>query len=75
MATKDILLQHLSIQLLAFCVVAWEALLVVGNVEATVTGTLESTEYTRTGGGSLQTDIKVDLEWSRGIFIIEGFGR
>ena len=75
MTTEDILFQNLSIQLLAFWVIAWEALLVVGNVETTVASTLESTEHARTGRGSLETNIEVDLEWSRCIFIVEGLSR
>ena len=73
--TENVLLQHLSIQLLAFWVITWEALLVVGDIETAVTGALESTEHTGTGGGSLETNIEVDLERSGSIFIIEGLGR
>jgi len=44
--------------------VAWESLGLVWHVEATVTGTLEGSEESGTGGGSLKTDIKEGLEWS-----------
>ena len=73
--TENILLQHLGIQFLAFWVVTWEALLIVGDIETAVTSTLESTEHTGAGGGSLETDIEVDLERSGGIFIFEGLDR
>ena len=73
--TENVLLQHLSVQLFAFWVVTWEALLVVRDIESTITSTLESTEYTGAGRGSLETDIKIDLERSGGIFIFEGLDR
>ena len=41
---------------------AGESLLLVGDVEATVGGTLHGTEDTVTGGGADETDIKVGLE-------------
>lgn len=41
---------------------AGESLLVVGNVETTVSGTLHSTEDTVTSGGAHETDIEVSLE-------------
>ena len=74
MTTKYVLLQYIGIQLFTLLVITWESLFVVRNVETTVAGALESTEYTRTGGSSLETNIKVDLEWSGCIFVIEGFG-
>ncbi len=41
---------------------AGESLLVVGNVETTVSGTLHSTEDTVTSGGAHETNVKVSLE-------------
>lgn len=41
---------------------AGESLLGVGNVEATVAGTLHGTEDTVTGGGADETDVEVSLE-------------
>lgn len=74
-ATEDILLENLSIKLLAFGVIARETLLIVGDVEATVGSTLEGTEHTRTRRRALETDVKVTLEWSGSIFIVERLGQ
>lgn len=41
---------------------AGESLLVMGNMETTISGTLHSTEDTVTSGGADETDIKVSLE-------------
>lgn len=68
--TVDVLLQNLSVELLGLRVVARETLLVVGNEEATVGGTLEGTEHTGTSRRALETDVKVALERTRRILLI-----
>jgi hypothetical protein len=70
-ATEDVFLQNLSIELLRLGVVARETLLVVGNVKATVRSTLEGTKDTRTSRCALETDIKVTLEWPRSVLVVE----
>lgn len=44
--------------------VTWESLVVVGNVNSTVNGTLHGSEDSVTGGGSNETNIQVSSEWS-----------
>ena len=75
MATEDVLLQDLSVELLRLWVEAGEALLVVGDVETTVGGTLEGTEDTRTSRRALETDVEVTLEWPGSILIVKGLGQ
>lgn len=65
--TEDVLSQQLSVQLLRLNVPTWESLSGVRNVQTTVRSTLQDTEDSSTGGGSLQTNVQVDLEWSWGI--------
>ena len=45
-------------------VVAWESLLVVGDEETTVAGTLHGTENSVTSGGAGETNIEESLEWA-----------
>ena len=73
-ATEDVLLQDLSIELLGLWVVAWEALLVVGDVDTTVGSTLEGTEHTRTSRRALETDVEVALERPGSILVVKGLG-
>lgn len=44
--------------------VTWESLVVVGNVDSTVNGSLHGSEDSVTGGGSDETNIQVSSEWS-----------
>jgi len=44
--------------------VTWESLGVVWHVDTSVTCTLEDTEDSGTGGGSVETNIEKSLEWS-----------
>ena len=74
-ATEDVLLQDLSVELLRLWVEAGETLLVVGNVDTTVGSTLKGTEDTRTSRRALETDIEVALEWPRSILVVEGLGQ
>merc|ERR1711990_685209 len=46
---------------------AREAVVVMGHVEATITGTLHGSENSVTGGGADKTNIKVGLEGSAGL--------
>lgn len=75
MSTEDVLLQDLGVELLALWVVAGETLLVVGDVEATVGGTLEGAEHTRTSRRAPETDIEVTLEWPGRILVVEGLNQ
>jgi hypothetical protein len=45
-------------------VVSWESLLLVGDVETTVAGTLHGTEHSVSSGGADETDIEESLEWA-----------
>mmetsp|Transcript_30717 Transcript_30717/g.67082 ORF Transcript_30717/g.67082 Transcript_30717/m.67082 type:complete len:308 (+) Transcript_30717:105-1028(+) len=60
--THDVLLQDLGVELLALLVVTSETLLVVGNIHATVAGTLEGGEHLGTSGGTLDANIEESLE-------------
>lgn len=42
----------------------WESLVLVGDVESTVTGSFHGSENTVSGGGSDETNIEVCLEWA-----------
>lgn len=73
--SEDVLFEDLSIQLLGLWVVSGETLLVVGNVNTTVTSTLEGTEHTGTSRSTLETNVKVTLERPGSIFLIESLGQ
>ena len=62
-ATKDVLAEGLSVELLGLDVVTREALLGVRNVETTVRSTLHGTEDTGTSGCADETNIEETLEW------------
>lgn len=74
MSTEDVLLEDLSVQLLALHVVSGESLLGVGDEDSTIGGTLHGTKETVTGGSPLETDIEVGLEWSWGILVVQLLG-
>lgn len=74
MSTEDILLQRLSIKLLALRIIPREPFIRVRNEDSTVRGTLERTEYSRTSRCALETDIEVGFERSGSIFVVELFG-
>lgn len=63
MTTDDVLLENLGVDSLALWVESWESLLVVGDEDTTIRGTLHGTEDSVTGRGSSETDIEVGLEW------------
>ncbi|RUP35254.1 hypothetical protein BC936DRAFT_138506 [Jimgerdemannia flammicorona] len=67
-AAVDVLAEDLGVELLAFDVVAGETVLAVGDEDTAVRRTLESSEDTRAGGGTLQADIKEGLEGTRRVF-------
>jgi hypothetical protein len=46
-----------------------EVLITVGDVEPSITGTLETTEDTRTTGSTLKSNIEDGLEWTLGIIL------
>ena len=59
--TENVLLQDLIIELLGLGIVAREALLVMGDEDTTVGGTLEGTEHTRTSRRAFETNVEVAL--------------
>ena len=61
-AAEDALAVHVGVVLLGVAVVAREALLGVGDVEAAVGGTLEGAEDAASGGGGLAADVEEDAE-------------
>ncbi|GIL83352.1 hypothetical protein Vretifemale_12173, partial [Volvox reticuliferus] len=67
MTTIDILLHDLSIELLATAIVADEALLVVGNVQAAIQGTLQASKHLGASRGALQTSIQKAIKGARAI--------
>lgn len=69
-ATKDVFLEHFTIESLALWVVPRETLLGVGDEYTTVTCALHCAEDTVASGSALETNIKVALEGSWSIFII-----
>jgi hypothetical protein len=72
-ATDNVLGEDLLVERLGLGVVTGETLLRVGNVHATVRGTLHGTEQTGTGRGAAETDIEVGLERA-GLVVTEGLG-
>ena len=70
-ATDNVLLENLSVEGLGLGVVAGEALLVVGDEDTTVRGTLHGTEDTVAGRGAAETDVEVSLEGA-GLVVAEG---
>lgn len=70
-ATDNVLLENLGVEGLGLGVEAGEALLVVGDEDATVRGTLHGTEDTVTGRGAAETDVEVSLEGA-GLVVAEG---
>lgn len=66
--TEDVVSQSVSVQLLGVLVVTRETGLRVGDVDTTISGTLEGSEDSGTSGGSAQTDIQESLEGARAIF-------
>ncbi|KAL5889936.1 hypothetical protein ACKVWL_011618 [Pyricularia oryzae] len=68
-ATEDVLLQGLAVQLLALNVESGETVLGVGDEDATVRGTLHGAENTGTGGGAGKTNVEVGLEGAAGALV------
>jgi hypothetical protein len=60
--TVDVVAEKFSIEGLALNVETGETVLTVGNVDTTIGGTLDGTEKTGTGGGTLETNVKESLE-------------
>mmetsp|Transcript_15912 Transcript_15912/g.20137 ORF Transcript_15912/g.20137 Transcript_15912/m.20137 type:complete len:297 (+) Transcript_15912:312-1202(+) len=61
-SSKDTLLVHISIIILAITIVSGETLLRVRNVKSTICGTLESTKNTASSGSSLAPNIEESAE-------------
>ena len=61
-AAEDALAVHVGVVLLGVAVVAGEALLGVGDVEASVGGPLEGAEDAASGGGGLAADVEEGAE-------------
>lgn len=66
-AGNNVLSEDISIKLLSLNVETGETLGGVGDVKTTIGGTLKDTEDTGTSGGSLETNIKEDLEGTGGV--------
>merc|ERR1719348_498453 len=76
MLAKDVVTVNLWAELLALSIIAREAAVAMGNVDATVGGTLEGTEHAGAGGGAGQANVQVCPESARSsinIFNIEVF--
>lgn len=71
MTTVDVLLEDLSVEGLAFRIVAGETLLRVGDEDTTIAGTLHGTEETGSSGSALETNIEVALEGAGSVLLIE----
>lgn len=61
-SSEDVLAEHGRVELLSLGVVTRETLVLVGDVETSVDGTLHGTEDTSTGGGEVESDIKENVE-------------
>lgn len=70
MATKDVLLENLSIKLLALGVVPGEPLLRMWDENATIRGALQRTKHARSCGCALEANIEVALERARCVLLI-----
>lgn len=66
MGAHDVLAVNLGIELLRFGIVTRKTFGAMGNVNATIDGSLHGTEYACTGGSASQTDIEASAEctWS-----------
>jgi hypothetical protein len=64
MSSKDIFTENGRIKLSSGVIVSREPLVLVGNLESTIYGTLHDSENTRTGCGEVKSDIKKDQERS-----------
>ena len=65
MTTVDVRTEEFGVELLGFRVVTGETLLRVRDEDSTVGSTLESTKDTRTGRGTLQSNVEETLEGTR----------
>lgn len=72
MSTKDILPQHLRLELLRLDIEAREPALRVGDEDATVRRALHRTKHPRAGGGPLQADIENGLERAAVVLAVLG---
>lgn len=61
-AAEEVLAEDFGVEFLRFGVIASEARIRVGDVEAAVASALESRENPRTGGGTGKTDVEAGLE-------------
>jgi hypothetical protein len=75
-AAEDVLLENLGIQLLGLNVVAGEAVLGVGDEDATVRSALHDAKDAGTGRGAGQTDVEVGLEGAAllAVLALDGLG-
>lgn len=64
-STVDVRTEEFGVELLGFRVVTGETLLRVRNKDSTVGSTLEGTKDTRTGRGTLQSNVEETLEGTR----------
>lgn len=62
MSSEDVLAEHSWVELLLLLVVTRETLVLVGDIETTVNGTLHDTKDTGTSGGEVETNVKEDVE-------------
>jgi hypothetical protein len=73
--TEDVLAEGLGVKLLGLDVKTWEAVLGVGDENASIGSTLHGTEDTGTSGCAVKTNIKESLEWSSGLVTLRRLGK
>merc|ERR1719453_1218027 len=70
-AAVDVLLVHLRVELLAFAVIAREALLVVRDVDAAVARALQGAEDAVAGGRADEANVKDASERARAVLVLD----
>jgi hypothetical protein len=71
MPSEDVLLQHLSIQLLAFLIETRETLIRMRNKDTTIASAFHGAKNTRSGGCASQANVEIAFERPWGVFFIE----
>lgn len=61
-ATEDVLTEYLRVEFLRLSVVAREALVLVGDLETTIDGSLHGSEDTSSSGGEVKSDVEENVE-------------
>jgi hypothetical protein len=70
MTAQNVFTEGSSVELVALSIITRESLGLVRDLQATVDGTLQDGKDTSTSGGTGQTNIEQDIEWSRTVGVV-----